>query len=128
MEKWNNTSGYYRVHKSKCRDCVQGFVYKYEWRENKKRKSIVSVDLKKLEQKVKKRNLPWHTIDEIKVIQNRTGYANVEIVKSKCATQGYVYRYTYYDENGKRKRISSVSLRKLRDKVKSKGLTWEKLA
>ena len=90
-------------------------------------KSIVSVDLKKLEQKVKKRNLPWHTIDEIKVIQNRTGYANVEIVKSKCTTQGYVYRYTYYDENGKRKRISSVNLRKLREKVKAKGLTWEKL-
>lgn len=128
MTKWKNNTGYYRVYKSKCPNCSQGFVYKYRWYdENKKQKSISSVNIRDLEVKVKKRNLPWKTIKEVSEITDDLAFFNVSKYKCKQCEKGYMYAYSYY-ENGKRKRITSVSLRKLRDKVKAKDLTWEKLA
>ena len=41
--------------------------------------------------------------------------------------QGFVWRYQYVDNKGKRITISSVDLNKLEKKVKSKGLLWLKL-
>lgn len=52
-----NTSGYYRVHKRK--DNHQGFIWIYSYYENGKLKIINSYDIKKLEYKVKSKNLPW---------------------------------------------------------------------
>lgn len=36
-----------------------------------------------------------------------------------------IWQYSYFNGNGKRKTISSVDLRKLRDKVQAKGLEWK---
>lgn len=58
--KRKNTSGYFRVTKHKDKTCSQGFIYTYRYYdENKKRKSLQSVDIKKLEQKVKDKGLEW---------------------------------------------------------------------
>ena len=64
VSKVSNTSGYYRVHKDKCKRCKQGFTFVYRYHENGKRKKISSVDIKKLEQKVKAKGLEWIKFDE----------------------------------------------------------------
>lgn len=55
-----STSGYYRVYKSKSNACKQGFYYRYRYYDSDgKRKYISSVDIKKLEEKVKEAGLEW---------------------------------------------------------------------
>ena len=60
--KAQNTTGYFRVSTTKCSQCKQGFIYRYQYRENNIKKAIFSTDLKKLEQKVKEQKLPWRKI------------------------------------------------------------------
>lgn len=57
-----NTTGYFRVYKHKDSTCKQGFRFCYRYYEDGKRKSIESVDIEKLEQKVKDKGLPWYKI------------------------------------------------------------------
>ena len=57
---------------------------------------------------------------------NTTGYFRVSIKKDNTTKQGFVYRYRYF-ENGKRKEIESVDLKRLEQKVKNKGLEWCKV-
>lgn len=59
LSKKSSTTGYYRVYKQKDSTCRQGFRYCYSYREDGKVKSIKSVDLKKLEEKVKAKGLKW---------------------------------------------------------------------
>ncbi len=44
--------------------------------------------------------------------------------KDKCCNQGFIYTYQYYNDKGVRKKIRSVDLDKLKEKVKAKGLEW----
>lgn len=64
LSKAHNTSGYYRVRKEKNSECKQGFVWRYEYREDGRKKRISSVDIKKLEKKVKAKDLEWIKFDE----------------------------------------------------------------
>lgn len=57
-----NTSGYFRVYKNKNKECKQGFIWCYQYFDNGKNKRIASVDIKKLEEKVKAKGLPWRKI------------------------------------------------------------------
>ena len=59
-----NTSGYLNVYKHKSKRYKQGFIWKYQYYKNGKRKSISSVDIKKLEEKVKKKRLEWMKFDQ----------------------------------------------------------------
>ena len=59
-----NTTGIKNVYKAKDSRCTQGFVWKYQYYEGKKRKAIGSTDLQKLEEKVKSRGLPWVVLKE----------------------------------------------------------------
>jgi hypothetical protein len=56
--------------------------------------------------------------------QNTTGYFRVYKMKKPDCKQGFIWRYRYYDDNGKRKTIDSVDIKKLEKKVKDKGLVW----
>ena len=58
--------------------------------------------------------------------RNTTGYFRVSKSKSNRVKQGYIWCYDYL-ENGKPKKISSINLEKLKDKVISKGLVWRKI-
>ena len=63
LSESKNTSGYYKVckHNSKC--CKQGFIWRYQYVENGKRKSICSVSIDKLEKKVKAKGLKWKKLN-----------------------------------------------------------------
>lgn len=64
ISKARNTSGYYRVCKRNNKSCKQGFTWNYKYYEDGKRKRISSVDLEKLEQKVRAKGLEWIKFDE----------------------------------------------------------------
>ena len=60
-----NTTGFFRVYKEKNPRFKQGFRFCYQYYdENNKRRSICSVDLEKLEQKVKTKGLEWFKLEE----------------------------------------------------------------
>ena len=63
MSKARNTSGYYHVHKRNNKTCKQGFLWTYTYYEDKKQKAITSIDIKKLEEKVRAKGLKWLKID-----------------------------------------------------------------
>ena len=62
----HNKSGYFRVIKHKAKT-KQGFVYSYRYYKTitRKRVEITSIDINKLKEKVKAKNLPWFTIEEL---------------------------------------------------------------
>lgn len=60
-----NTTGYYRVIKKERKNTKQGFTWVYRYYKNGKRKYISSVDLDKLEEKVKAKGLPWYKLENI---------------------------------------------------------------
>ena len=62
MSKAQNTSGYYRVIKAKNKQYKQGFIWRYQYFEDGKYKYITSIDINKLEQKVKAKGLKWRKI------------------------------------------------------------------
>lgn len=122
------------IYKYKCSTCKRGFIFSYIYYDkDKQRKTINSVDLGKLEKKVKAKNLPWRNpsrYDEVEKYTpcggNTTGYYRVSRAKSERVKQGFVFRYIY-KQNGKRKEISSVDIKKLEEKVKKRGLVWRKI-
>ncbi len=59
MSKAKNTSNYYRVIKEKDLTCKQGFIYRYQYWEDGKRKRIRSVDINRLREKVLDKGLEW---------------------------------------------------------------------
>lgn len=64
ISKSTNTSGYLNVYKQKNKECKQGFVWCYRYHdENGKRKAISSVDINKLETKVKSKGLKWRKLE-----------------------------------------------------------------
>jgi hypothetical protein len=63
MSKSKNNTGYFRVFKNKCKKCKQGFNWVYMYYDKGTRKSISSVDIKKLEEKVKAKGLHWEKFE-----------------------------------------------------------------
>lgn len=60
MSKSRNTTGYYRVGTVRCNSCNQGFYYVYHYYDELgKQKRIKSVNIKRLEKKVKDKGLEW---------------------------------------------------------------------
>ena len=65
ISKSTNTTGYRNVYKQKNKKYNQGFTYAYQYYdENGKQKQITSVDIEKLEAKVKSKGLPWEKYRE----------------------------------------------------------------
>ena len=58
---------------------------------------------------------------------NTTGYRRVSLRPCSACKSGKRYLYRYYNDDGKRLSIVSVSLEKLKKKVLEKGLPWEKI-
>lgn len=65
LSKSTNTSGYFRVSKMGCKECKQGFRWRYMYYENGKHKKITSVSLEKLEEKVKAKGLEWFKFEDM---------------------------------------------------------------
>lgn len=62
LSEQRNTTGYLHVYKQVCPNCTQGFTYKYTWREEGRLRTLESVNINKLEQKVKAKGLPWQKL------------------------------------------------------------------
>ena len=60
----------------------------------------------------------------VSLANNTSGYYRVS--KQKNCKQGFTWIYSYYVD-GKRKKLSSVSIKELEKKVKAKELEWRKL-
>ena len=143
MDLKNNASktGYYRVYKDKSNHYSQGYIWIYEYLEGKTKKKIHRVDLNKLKEEVLNRGLEWKIINKEKAklsdeenlkslkanksrVRNNTGFYNVSKSKCKSCSNGFYYVYSYYNE-GNRKHLTSVTIKGLEKKVKSKGLIWK---
>ena len=59
---------YYRVYKTKCSNCKQGFRWVYEYKENGKPKKVSRVNLTDLEVEIKSRGLDWFKINSDEVL------------------------------------------------------------
>ena len=72
---------------------------------------------------------PIHINSKIGLSQasSTTGYFRVTKKPCPRCIKGFMYRYMYYDVDGKRKAITSTSLKKLMLKVQAKNLPWKKL-
>ena len=60
-----NKSGYYRVFKRYEKGLKQGFRWEYKWRENGKMKSLSSVNLLALKEKVESKGLLWLKLSDV---------------------------------------------------------------
>ena len=58
--------------------------------------------------------------------RNTRGFYNVSKQKEPTCKQGFIWRYLY-QENGKTKKLASVNLDKLKEKVLAKGLEWREI-
>ena len=62
MSKSRNTTGYYHVYKENNNQYAQGFLWRYQYYENGKNRTIARVNLKDLEKEVKNRGLEWRVL------------------------------------------------------------------
>lgn len=56
------TTGYFRVSKNQCPQCKQGFIYRYQYYDKGEKQSLWATEIKKLEEKVKNKGLPWREL------------------------------------------------------------------
>ena len=63
ISKSQNSTGYFRVSKHRYKHLKQGFVWRYCYYEDGKQKSIESVFINKLEEKVKAKGLEWRKFE-----------------------------------------------------------------
>ena len=85
---------------------------------------------KKISNSLKNRKFPKPTLEsKIKMskAQNSTGYFRVSKQHCERCNQGFMWRYSYTDDNGQFKQFRSVSLDKLKKRVLAEGLEWKKL-
>lgn len=146
FSKMNNTTGYYKVHKSENKKLKMGYSFTYTHLENGKKKMLSSSNIVELEKKVKEHGFPWIIIDEETALKtlsdnqkdlnnktphslykhNFTGYFGVVVQKCSTCKKKFRYKYNYF-KGSKRTCLSSTSLEGLKKKVLDNGLYWKKL-
>lgn len=136
-----NSTGYYKVHKTKSDSVSIGYLFLYmiSYETNK---TLSSRSILELEKKVKENNLPWEILDKAKADKtlqqnlkdlntpkakyprNKTGYYNVYKEKINTGIQDYTWIYSYI-EHGKKVQIRRWDLNELREEILNSGLKWE---
>ena len=89
-------------------------------------------DAKKSVEKLEEMNWDLNYVDSLKkelgIVpknkKNKTGFYRVSLEINERYRKGFVYTYQFY-ENNFRKRLTSVSLKKLRKNVLKKGMVWK---
>lgn len=138
---WSET-GFYRVRKVNKENCSQGFVWTYKFRRKNKRIDISSTDLLELKRKVLDKGFKWEIVDEkqseksvrenqsnlekhgFSTNRNKTGIFRVYKSRAERTPQGFYWAYGCKKDK-KRKRITSVDLLKLKEKVMNQGFPWK---
>ena len=91
-----NASGCFRVSKQVNKEVNQGYFWKYRYMENGKRKSLSSVDLNKLKEKVLDNGLEWKVLNDELAEQNGLILTKSEelfelpIIHIECGLWSYV--------------------------------------
>ena len=137
ISKSKTSTGFYRVSKNNAKESVMGYRWEYKAQINNEKVIIASASLVDLKEKVLAKGYDWMVTDEklaeqtreeakqyYKKGRNKTGIYRVDKHKAKRATQGFVWRYTYFDGKGNPKYITSVNLETVKEKVLAKGLDW----
>ena len=135
----NHPTGILRVFPVFNDEYNQGFSWHYRYRENNRYKTLSSVDLYKLKEKVLSNGLEWIIVNEeiaektfkiadkqyndTKYKNHPTGIRGVYKIKKKDSVQGFTWAYDYVVD-GKNKTLSSVDLYKLKEKIIAKGFEW----
>jgi len=60
----------------------------------------------------------------VMVKSSESGFFNISVVERYDAKKGYVFRYSWVDENNERHRSESIDLYRLRKKVLTNGWDW----
>lgn len=68
-KKWNNKSGFYKVQKSKCKGCKQGFIWTYRIITNDGEHRISRTDILRLKKDIQDMGLKWFVVDEKKALK-----------------------------------------------------------
>lgn len=138
--KARNTVGIFRVSKHYEPGLLlkRGFRWRYTINVNDEHIEIQSVNLYDLKMKVLNQGYLWieftkkasdlvaeerKTYNPFYNANSSTGYYRVTKEYNKKYRFGFIWVYQY-NENGKYKKISSINIRKLENKVKEKGLIW----
>lgn len=58
--------------------------------------------------------------------KNTSGFFRVTKLKDNTCKQGFIWQYTYYEDD-KRKKIRRVNIKDLEKEVKKRGLKWEEI-
>ena len=74
MNQTHSSTGFYLVSIEKCPKCKTGSVYRYIYQDDGGRKTISSIDLDKLEQRVKARGLRWEIINKKRAEETRKAW------------------------------------------------------
>ena len=80
----------------------------------------------RLHKKFHARNMSDEIMKNMSQSRNSSGYFRVCKEYKKECKQGFYWKYMYNDKYGKRRKICATDISKLEEKVKSKGLVWEK--
>lgn len=142
----DNKWGILNVYLTKCTKVITNYQWKYTYFDGEKLRVISSYDLTKLRQKVLKKGLDWiitnksYAIDSYKLnhelLQKHAVLKKTKVSNNSSSGVKYVYRrpdkgskkgfyWTYVNkaEEGQRN-YSSVSLKKLEERIKQEGLPW----
>lgn len=58
--------------------------------------------------------------------EKETGFFKTKKVRCQACKQGFIYRYRWFDEKEDKYRVlSSIDIKKLREKVIAKNLSWK---
>ena len=64
-------------------------------------------------------------MSEAQCLKSSTGFYRVSKKKHKKYKQGFLWQYLWTDVDGKTKGMMSISIHKLKERVKAKGFRWE---
>ena len=92
--------------------------------ETQKGKTFSEETRKKISKSLKGKTLSEETRKKISKSQNTTGFYRVSKVKDNAYKQGFIWRYRYQNKLTEKK-ISSINLLKLKEKVGAQNLPWK---
>lgn len=143
----SNKWGILNVCLSQCERVVTGYQWKYSYFDGFKMRVLSSYDLEKLKRKVLNKGLSWiitdedyaqdsfmlnqelvRKHDEYKITRTRdkttSGVKYVYKTVDKHSSKGYYWIYVNNYREGQ-KSYTSVTLKKLRERVEAEGFKWE---
>jgi len=136
-------TGVQHLSKTKTKKTKKQYKYVYIYINDEGiKKTINSVNIHEVHDKIIKKGLPWNIINKElyeqtlkqeqednssiskRIFQTNTGIQYMSKHKNKQYKKGYNFVYKYTDENNKKRTLTSINLKQLKEKVLSKNMEW----